>query len=430
MTNYRLFPSTNGPSTAASYSGSFQPAVVFGLTGVSWFEGYWWWVCPSGGQPTAPQKFALWHMAGNGQGTLLPASVVTSGTLATGWNYVKLPTPIPLSVSNDTTAGKKSGDGAAVYIATTAFTGPFPINTGPGTGGQFGAGEAYSNGILEGPLLAYSDLTGTAITPAIGVSLMQGEFGTANSDPTTSPPSNNSSNSSNFWMDVQVSDTAPAGYSGSYRLFPNFPLITSNVNPLDTAEQTMGTQFSLSKSCALDKVWFYSPSGVGVGALPTSTMIWDLGTKEVVAGTQLAASWSGAVGGGWVSNSYATANVTLPAGDYIASVYYVGGSTFYLENRGYFGDNYGGAHGPAPSGLTSGPLSSPGQAAAIAATGFGNTCYIVNSDHSLPTGPAFPSDSDNGDDGENRWVDVEVTPAGSTTPPPAKSSGVPLTFFP
>ena len=28
-------------------------------TGGCWFDGYWWWVCPSG-QSTSPQKFALW----------------------------------------------------------------------------------------------------------------------------------------------------------------------------------------------------------------------------------------------------------------------------------------------------------------------------------------------------------------------------------
>ena len=58
MGTYRLFPSTAGPSTPVSYSGPFLAGVVFCVTINSWFEGYWWWVCPTG-QSTAPQKFAL-----------------------------------------------------------------------------------------------------------------------------------------------------------------------------------------------------------------------------------------------------------------------------------------------------------------------------------------------------------------------------------
>ena len=57
---YRLFPSTNGPSSPVSYSGPFLAGVLFEVTtGGCWFDGYWWWVCPSG-QSTAAQKFALW----------------------------------------------------------------------------------------------------------------------------------------------------------------------------------------------------------------------------------------------------------------------------------------------------------------------------------------------------------------------------------
>ena len=105
----------------------------------------------------------------------------------------------------------------------------------------------------------------------------------------------------------------------------------------------MGTQFSLSQPCALNNVWFNSPSFAV--DLPASTQIWNATTQTLVSGTNLTASWSGAVASGWVANSYAAQNIVLPAGNYIATVYYGGGQAFYNEIRGYFG-TYQGNAGP------------------------------------------------------------------------------------
>ena len=143
------------------------------------------------------------------------------------------------------------------------------------------------------------------------------------------------SSSSNFWIDLQVSDTAPAGYSGSYRLWPNYPTVFPTQPTIDTQAQTVGTQFSLSQPCTLDNVWFYSPPFAQ--DLPASTQIWNATTQTLVSGTNLTASWSGGVGSGWVANSYSSAGIVLPAGNYIATIYYGGGKVFYMESRGYFG---------------------------------------------------------------------------------------------
>ena len=135
-----LFPSTNGPSSPVSYGGPFLAGVLFEVTaGGIWFDGYWWWVCPSG-QSTAAQQFALWAVYNGGSGAaLVPGSAVTSGTLAAGqWNYVPLSTPIPLAIG-------------ACYNACTGFSGGFPD-----TDGQFGSGGAYSAGIVNGPLSGFS----------------------------------------------------------------------------------------------------------------------------------------------------------------------------------------------------------------------------------------------------------------------------------
>ena len=423
MATYRLFPSTDGPSSPVSYTGDFLAGIKFCLTSTSWFEGYWWWVCPAG-QSTSSQKFALWQVYGAGQGNVVPGSVVTSGNLTAGqWNYIPLPAPIPLSIGNVT------GVGAAVYEAATGFTGSFPD-----TNSQFGTGDPFASGITNGPLFAYSDQGASTPCP-ISPTSAQGAFSAAGTDPSANMP-DQGSNSSNFWMDVQVSDAAPDGYSGSYRLWPNFPTVFPTQPTIDTQAQTVGTQFSLSEPCAVDNIWFYSPPFAA--DLPASTQIWDATTQTLVSGSNLTASWSGGVASGWVSNSYASAGIVLPAGNYIATIYYGGGKVFYMESRGYFG-SFVGNTGPATNGMSNGPLSSPSNANAFTPPG-GNGCYNVGG-----TAPAYPDGWDTHDGGENRWVDIEVTPSAvssSPTPTPTvtptstsnspavTNSGAFLVFFP
>ncbi len=349
-------------------------------TGGTWFEGYWWWVCPSG-QSTAAQKFALWSVYSPGVGALIPVATVTSGTLTAGqWNYVPLPAPVPLAIG-------------ACYNACTGFTGSFPD-----TNNQFGAGDPYSAGIVSGPLTAFSDQSGSLPAP---FSMPQGAFSVAGTDPTVYMPSVGS-DSANFWIDVQVSSQAPAGTS--FRLWPSYPVTPPGSVSNDTGQQTSGTQFLLSESCTLDKIWFYSPSGVSV--LPSQCAIWNVATQTVVAGTNnTSPSWSGAAGSGWVSCSYS--GVTLPAGNYKTSVYYGGGKTFYQEDVKYF------SSGPGANGITAGPLSSPNVAnAASCISGSGpDTGQTVTGNSTYQNGPfAYPDTFDSDDDGENRWIDVEVTP--------------------
>jgi hypothetical protein len=407
MATYRLFPSTDGPSAPVSYSGPFLAGVQFGVTSNCWFEGYWWWVCPSG-QSTAPQKFVLWQIYSGGEGNVVPGSVVTSGTLTAGqWNYIPLPTPIQLSIGNVT------GLGAAIYEAATGFSGSFPI-----TNDQFGPSDPFASGITNGPLFAYSDQGASTPSP---VGEDQGAFGVAGTDPSVNMPDQGSS-SANFWIDLQVSDTAPDGYSGSYRLWPNFPTVFPTQPTIDTGEQTLGTQFTLSEPCAVDNIWFYSAPFAE--DLPTSTQIWDAATQTLVSGTGLTASWSGGVASGWVSNSYASAGIVLPTGNYIATIYYSGGKVFYMESRGYFG-SFEGNPGPATNGMANGPLSSPSNGNAFNPPG-GNSCYYQGG-----TVPTYPNGWDIHDGGENRWVDIEVTPvSSSSSPTPTPNSGDFFVFFP
>lgn len=315
MSTYRLFPSTGGPSTPVSYSGPFLAGIVFEVTsGGMWLDGFWWWVCDSG-QSTSPQTFALWQVHNNtGAGNIIAGATATSGTLVAGeWNYVELASPVPLAIG-------------ACYIACTGFSGSFPD-----TNGQFGPGGPYSAGIVNGPLTAFSDQPASLPAP---FSLSQGVFSTAGTDPTANMPVEGSS-SSNFWMDVEVDTEAPTG--ASYRLWPNYPMISGTISN-DTGQQTTATEFWLSQDCTVENIWFYSAPGVG--GLPTACAIWDVATKSPVAGSeQTSPSWSGSAGSGWVACAYN--GLELAAGKYKVGIYYSGGDTFYQENTHYFSSPQG-----------------------------------------------------------------------------------------
>ncbi len=365
---YRLFPTTDGPATPASYSGPFVCGVVTGVTsGACWLDGYWWWVCPSG-QSMAAQQFALWCLYTPDSGSLIANSTVISGSLTAGqWNYVQLQAPVPLAIG-------------ATYVAVTGFTGNFPI-----TENQFGSGDLYSGGIVNGPLTAYSDPSGTLPS---WLNTAQAVFSTATADPTTAAPVYGT-NSSNFWMDVQVTTSAPAGTS--YRLWPGYPRIPGNIDS-DTAGYTLAMELRLSQSCTLDNIWFYSASGAG--ALPSRCGIWDVSSQSEVPGADNnSPTWSGGAGSGWVACAYN--GVTLPAGDYKVAVYYGGGSQWYQATASYW-DTGSGANG-----ITAGPVTAPGTSAA---TSPGQSTYN-------PGSWAYPQSYASAADGECYWVDIEVTPA-------------------
>ena len=156
------------------------------------------------------------------------------------------------------------------------------------------------------------------------------------------------SESANFWMDVQLGITAPAGTS--YRLWPSYPALPGAAS--GETGYTLATEFRLSETCTLDNIWFYSAAGAS--ALPAQCGIWNVATQTVVTGTDnTSPSWSGGAGSGWVACAYN--GVTLPAGDYKVAVYYGGGSEWFSATTGYWGSG-----GPAANGITTGPVTAPG----------------------------------------------------------------------
>lgn len=419
MAVYSLFGSTAGPAAPAAYTGPFLAGVMFQVTqGGMWLNGYRIWVPGTNGD-TVSRKFALWNVTGNGAATIISSATISaSGTLTAGqWNEIPLATPIPLALG--TTYNACTG-----WSATHGFP---DSDTSSDPANCFGTG-GHTAGITNGPLMAFSDITGGTNPEPHGN--VQGVFSAVlGTDPTVNPPFQGS-NSGNFWIDVNVSDTAPVGYGGSYRLWPN----KVDTNPQTVADASVNyvvaTEIHLTQRCTLDKIWYYSPSGTA--QLATSCDIWTITSAST--GTQVATnsspSWSGAAGSGWISSTFG--NVNLPAGTYKVSVFNNAatpdGWSAKDANSNYWGTGIGG------SGITNGPVSAPGLAAASLAykflgSGAANTPPFSDGLGTTEPGqctfaqPVSPPGPDQYPylyvDGlaQNYWVDAEFTPVGAPAAP-------------
>lgn len=380
---------TQPPATGTAYSGNYIAGLVFQVTsGSIYFQGYWWWVAPTG-QDTGPQKFALWNVYASSLGKLVPGSTVTSGTLTAGqFNFVPLAVPLALTPNIPHVAAVGS-------VVTTGF---------PLTQNQFGAGNPYTAGITSGPLSAYGGSPGIA---AAG-NLPQQPFSVAAADPAVVMPGTNDQNDL-LWVDVQVTDDIP-GSASSFRAWPDmiYPW-PSVVIANDVTGYTLGMQFSVATACTLQKIWHFSvPAAVGNQStvLPTRCLIWDVASQTAVAGSDNPSpAWLDPGGGaaspgdGWVYVDYSTSGVTLqPSAAYKVSTFHGAGANWFGAVTNVFGT--GQLQG---AGFSQGPLVIPGDASSSPGQQSWNTATF-----------AYPATSTNP---EADWIDVEVSPAAAPAIP-------------
>jgi len=417
MSTYRLFSSTSGPAAPTDFGAGFEfvSAMGFWVTEKTmYFEGYWWWVC-STDQSTAPQTFCLWQDTGDADtkgeyGTLVDASVVTSGNLTAGqWNWVPLPQPIPISQ----------------YIAYRAATAS--PRYAPVTNGQFGSGGVYAEGIANGPLFAFADATSGNSSDVNFFQASNCTWQEDTLDPTSVYPGSGY-NGFNLWVDVQVTDQVPEG--ASFRCWPNQP------NPLYPPEAalpyTVSTQLAVSESARILRFWFMSQTGNE--QLPSICGIWDAETQQVVPGSvNDSPTWvlpdgsAAAPGDGWCYCNQSAELVLEANHSYRVAVgMYEPGYVWYSGDQGYWltdGGGYpsqgeGAAHGAGngiiycvPCGLDPNPLTPCAQ--------------------DTSGSWAYPNVVEN--DGDNYYVDLEVVPSSDTGsgPSPANvNSRAFLAFFP
>lgn len=390
MTTYRLMDGVSGrpgvgssgtqpPASVTSTSGGWLLGTQFSVTGqMGWLEGYWHWV-PGDGDTTA-RKFALWNVYASSTQQVVTGSVVTSGTMTAGaFNYVPLPAPIQLAPGTQ-------------YVAACGWTVAAGI---PVTSNQFDNGNPYGGGIVNGILTGWSAGTGTNAFPYTYALGGQGVFSNAlGADPAAAMP-NNGSGSDNLWVDVSVSDTAPGGYAGSYRLFPNMADMGNWT--LDTANNfTLGMEFSLTSACTINNVWFYSPATVT--QLPTAVGVYQVSGTSLVA-SNMSPSWSGTAGSGWMS---AALSGTLNASTSYKVAVLNGAGTPAIWNcaqANYWSTGFGAA------GLTAGPITAPSNATADPP---GQETYNLGATLTYPNTNAGPY---------SYGLDIEVTPVPAPVPP-------------
>lgn len=157
----------------------------------------------------------------------------------------------------------------------------------------------------------------------------------------------------------------------------------------DSADYTMGVQFSVSQAATLTAIWFYSASGAG--ALPDTIALYDVSSTSLI--TSQAASWSGAAGSGWVRAAFTSPPSLTASTAYKAAVGEFSGNFFYAGVSHYWDTTGAGA-----SGISNGPLSAPNNAGASG----GQDTFTSG------TSLAYPSSSFGA---ANYWVDPEITTA-------------------
>ncbi len=290
-------------------------------------------------------------------------------------------------------------------------------NDFPITKHSFGKGEPYHAGIKSGPLLAYSDISGSHPIPFGGP---QALFGVPGDDPTRHMPDIGDGRSSNFWMDLQITTSRPKGTS--YRLWPNFPVIPdAGAAAADKLQQSFGTEFWLSERCKLDKIWFYSPPGATV--LPDECAIFDVSTQKMVAHTRKASGWSGKPASGWVWSLLQRPHAgcrKVQDHDLVPGrrpVLHRAAVLLRCQSR----QRHAGTCVRERHQQRAALLAEPGQGVRRAGERIpvqragqhalvrSNSTYH-NYDSSNTSTFVYPYSFDSKDNGENRWVDVEVTP--------------------
>lgn len=408
---YRLFSAVSGPAAATSYSGDFLAGLNFTVTqGGCWFYGYWWW-CAATNQSTSGVKCALWSVSPTSEGgsgnVLVPGSVVTSGTLTAGqWNYIPLSTPLQLAPGY--VAGMSGGTAAgSCYCAAVGVNGNFPD-----LGNWWGTNAP--DGLTAGPLYAFGGTAGSYAPP---YSQPQGCFSTAGSDPSLTMPAS-TSGTDNFCVDVQISTTVPAGYSGSYRIYPNKFDTNADTGTDSAVAYVIATEIDLSEECEANYVHYFVPNGASSAAgLATEADIWEIATETSIANLS-SPQWTTESGGAvtigtygqWVKAAWPN-GTQIPAGQYRVSVYNANGALGQWgakdANTSYF------VSGVGQNGIEQGPATAPSQADAQPATCYSGSCTGTSGGQpafAYSGSDVYPSYTTGDAPAQQYWVDLEVTP--------------------
>lgn len=385
------------------------------------------WCAPTGQNTTV--NCALWSQTSGTAGVVIPGTIIPSTTLTPGqWNFIPITTPVQLAI----------GDCLIAAVGWNSTTG----NGFPDTNTFWPTSQGSM--ISNGPLLAWGGAGTLYMNGGTGnnFATAQGCFSSTSSVASTTMPAQ-ASGTDNFWVDVSVSNTAPANYAGTYRLWPNMQGVDAGTAGDNAVDYVIATEIHLTQRCTVNNIWAVSVSGAA--NLPTQCDVWS---SQGLSGSNVSSftpTWLtptggvGVAGGGWLKA--AVPSLVLQPGTYKFSVYNANGTvgSWGAKRLGYWG--WGAAvpvqSGPAAStgapgiaGITSGPLYAP--PSTLAGTAFSYSPASGN-----PTEPgqsifasvgtdvfpnlyvgvnSVPQTSGTGALFQNYWIDVEVTPVPSNIP--------------
>lgn len=116
-----------------------------------------------------------------------------------------------------------------------------------------------------------------------------------------------------------------------------------------TENGSYGVYFTVTASCNLTAIWFYSPSGAT--SLPTSTALYSTaaGTSGTLLAQNSSPSWSGAAGSGWVRDNSFPATAVSTGTTYVGQYYGASFKQGYLYTGSFPGPWYPATS--SPSGL-------------------------------------------------------------------------------
>lgn len=175
MTDYRVWPATNGPDTSGSDGTPINLGMEWYVTTAAWSTHARWY---RGTANVQPDNVRLYRIDAPGVYTVV-AEIASPTWSGTGWQEPAWPTPVPLTAL-------QAYEVVVHYPDHYTATGGYWTASGPGAGG-------ITNGVLVAPDTVQAS-TGS-----------QGAYGYgAPAFPT------GTFNGGNYWVDVVVTDTDPA----------------------------------------------------------------------------------------------------------------------------------------------------------------------------------------------------------------------------
>lgn len=237
--------------------------------------------------------------------------------------------------------------------------------------------------------VTWTEIASFQVTGAINESVCGFYFGTNYDSGTTGTSTYLATIDNVSWFARESSSSGGGG--GGAGTFSLFGGATPSGGSAVTNTGTLGTLVESAEAGTLAGIAFYSPPGSTV--LPSEIALYAVTGQALIASQT--PTWSGAAGSGWVAAAFASPPELSPGTQYMAAV--SGTGMGYYDTDSYW------SSGAGASGITSGPLSSPG---GTGTQGFYNPA----------TSLAYPGSQY---DSSNWWVDVSFVVAGT-----ASSSGL------